>query len=775
MQRHRMQPYSWNRALRPWKGSGPPVLRRGAIPALVLGVCLSLASVSGPARADGRVVVLGFDGADARLVEQWMGEGKLPNLDRLKREGSYSSLLPTNPAQTPVSWSSFATGTNPGRTQIFDFLKRVPKSYVPTFAMSEESRKPFLFGRNNSIALAGIGAAGLLLVLFSVLSLMRVRLLLRGLIAVGGAALAFAGGYGIGARFLPAERPWAVNNRKGDTFWGLATQGGQRVEVVRVPATFPAEPLGGGRMLSGLGVPDIRGTIGRPSYYTSEASASLGDNEFSLELIRLPARSGVLEAKVIGPYNKPFYGYVVDRATEGITDYAEKKAIRARVEEELKARGVPRVIEIPMILEVAGDSLQIRVGGREIRLKPGEWSDWVVFDYPVNWLVDRLAPVRGMGRFQLFSLEPELRLWLSPINFHPEFHPVPYTYPDDYANDLFEEFGYYKTIGWTEDTWSLPSGVGDEEHFLQDMNDSIDKDEEMMTAHLAKKDSSLYVQIYSFTDRIAHLFWRFIDPGHPLYDAEKAARYGPEIEKAYRRMDDIVGKAWATLGPEDRIIVCSDHGFSSFRRGVSYNTWLVRNGYMTLKGSEEGARTLEDLFDRSGESLFRNVDWSRTKAYAMGLGNIYINLYGREPEGIVQEGEEYEQVVRGIQQGLEALVDPKTGDKPVTRVYRRDEIYKGFDPALIPDLRVANALNYRVSWQTTLGGVPPEVIDDNLKAWSADHCSNEPALVKGILFSNAKIVRTDPGIVDLSPSILSLLKMKAPEGIDGRDVFSAGP
>ena len=416
------------------------------------------------------------------------------------------------------------------------------------------------------------------------------------------------------------------------------------------------------------------------------------------------------------------------------------------------------------------------MSGSEILLRPGEWSDWVVFDFPVNWLVDRTRPVRGTGRFQLFSLEPEVRLWLSPINFHPEFHPVPFTWPDRLADRLFAQFGFYKTIGWTEDTWSLPSGVGDEQHFLDDMNASIDKDEQMMAALLAQKDSRLYVQVYSFTDRIGHLFWRFIDPQHPLYDAEKAAHYAPEIERAYARMDAVVGKARALLGPEDLLIVCSDHGFSSFRRGVNYNTWLVRNGYMALRGGEEGrAATLEDLFDRGGESLFRNVDWSRTRAYAMGLGNIYVNLYGREPQGIVQEGEEYEKVVRGIQQGLEALVDEKSGEHPVTRVYRREEIYRGFDPALIPDLRVANGLGYRVSWQTTLGGVPPEVLDDNLKAWSGDHCSNEPSLVKGILFSTRKIDRTDPAIVDLFPTILTALDVPVPAGLDGRSLFARAP
>lgn len=738
-------------------------------------VFLAPAAPPRAAAASGRVVVLGFDGADARLVEKWMDEGKLPNLAKLRTDGTFSPLLPTNPAQTPVSWSSFATGNNPGRTQIFDFLKRVPKSYIPTIAMADESKQPFLFGSKNPMYLGLIGGGAFALILFLVLTLLKTRVMARASIALAAGVLAFAGLFWIAMQFLPADRPWAINNRKGDTFWGLAAASGRVADIFRVPVTFPAEDVGQGKMLSGLGVPDLRGTIGRPTYFTSDPSVSLGDNEFSLELERLPARSGIIETKVIGPYNKPFYGYVLERATEGMTDPDQKRRVREDLEQRLKERGVPRQITIPMTLETTGAALKVRISGTELTLKPGEWSDWVELDFPVNWLVDRLAPVRGIVRFQLFSLEPELRLWMSPVNFHPEFHPVPFSWPANYSNELFKTFGYFKTIGWTEDTWSLPTGVGDEQHFLDDMNASIDKDQEMMEKILARKDSQLYVQVFSFTDRIGHLFWRFIDPGHPLYDAAKAEQYGPEIEKAYRRMDAIVGKARAVLEPDDVMIVCSDHGFSSFRRGVSYNTWLVRNGFMTLNGAEEGARNLEDLFDRHGEALFANVDWSRTKAYAMGLGNIYINLYGREPKGIVQEGAEYEAVVKGIKDGLEALVDEKTGEKPVTRVYRRDEIYSGFDPALIPDLRVANALNYRVSWQTTLGGVPPDVIEDNLKAWSADHCSNEPALVKGIFFSSRKIAaKQDPRIWDLAPSILSLVGSPVPPGLDGRNLYAQG-
>jgi predicted AlkP superfamily phosphohydrolase/phosphomutase len=241
------------------------------------------------------------------------------------------------------------------------------------------------------------------------------------------------------------------------------------------------------------------------------------------------------------------------------------------------------------------------------------------------------------------------------------------------------------------------------------------------------------------------------------------------VLKAYKQMDEIVGEARRLAGPEALLMVLSDHGFSSFRRGVNYNTWLVRNGLMRLRGQSESA-DLEKLFDT--RDLFPNVDWSRTKAYALGLGSIYVNLAGREREGNVAPGPEYEAVVRTIRDGLESLVDPETGERPVSRVWRRDEIYApGFDARLIPDLRAGNALNYRVSWQTTLGGIPPETVEDNRKAWSGDHCSTDPDLIPGVLFSSRPMMTTSPAMADVMPSILARLGLPRPKGLHGRSFY----
>ncbi|MDH3785845.1 MAG: phosphodiesterase, partial [Acidobacteriota bacterium] len=134
-------------------------------------------------------------------------------------------------------------------------------------------------------------------------------------------------------------------------------------------------------------------------------------------------------------------------------------------------------------------------------------------------------------------------------------------------------------------------------------------------------------------------------------------------------------------------------------------------------------------------------------------------------------GPEYDAVVQQIKEGLEGLVDEATGLKPVANVWTREEMYGDFDPRLIPDLRVSNTEGYRVSWQTSLGGFGAELIEDNTKAWSGDHCSLEPELVQGILFSNRPLRLDSPTMVDLMPTILEALGVAAPANIDGESML----
>jgi predicted AlkP superfamily phosphohydrolase/phosphomutase len=723
--------------------------------ALLFATCCLVSLADGDDRP--KVVVLGFDGADSQLLERWMDEGELPNLAKLRQEGSFAPLQPTNPPQTPVSWSSFATGTDPGSTEIFDFVRRNPANYSPEYAMSHDTRQPFMYGERNGLAF-GVIAGGATLLVSLLLSVLIVRRwIVRIVLALSLAGLVGVGVGGVASTYLPLEIVDTVNYRQGRTMWEVASEAGAHVQVVRVPSTYPAEDVGAGQMVSGLGVPDLRGRVGTPSFYTSAAGFVAGD-DFKLEPIKLPARRGSFESRIVGPANKAFRDFVIDRQVAALPP-AERRKARRDLRRQFDDDGVPARIDLPLAIEATDSSVRIETSGQSATLEVGEWSDWLELSFPVNPVMDVVAPVRGITRFKLLSLEPELELYLSPINFHPDCHPVPFSWPADFSETLAERFGLYKTIGWALDTWSLPSGVGDEELFLEDMRLTVDQYAEIMRGLLEEGGQDLYVQIFYFTDRIAHLLWRYMDPGHPQYDATRAERFTGEMLAAYKRMDDLVGEARKLAGEDALFIVCSDHGFSSFRRGVNYNNWLLDNGFMALKPGVTGRPTLYD------------VDWEKTQAYAIGLGAIYINLVGREKRGTVLPGPEYEDVRRRIAEGLEGMVDESTGERPVSRVQRREDMYMEYDSDLIPDLRVSNTHNYRVSWGTTLGGFGDDWIEDNTNPWSGDHASSDPDLVRGVFLSNRPINTDRPRMIDIMPTVLDALGVAVPAEVEGQPLY----
>jgi predicted AlkP superfamily phosphohydrolase/phosphomutase len=678
-----------------------------------------------------RVIVLGFDGVDARYTEQWMNEGKLPNLARLRAEGTFRPLRPTLPAQTPVSWSTFSTGIDPGRTGIFDFLRRDPKTYLPFFAAFDETKEPFLLGEKNPYA-----AGGVVLLLVALIALFFRRVARYVVLAL--AVIAGVGAFIAAKKYLPMSRPGVVNRRQGIPFWEAAAKAGRKSLIVHVPVTFPAHDFGDDdRLLSGLGVPDVSGRVGKPFFFTSEldfqrAGAS---NEFSIEVVQLEDNKGVINAKIQGPPNKLF--------------------------------PTPPYISIPMTITVADDrnSITIEQSGQKTTLRAGEWSGWTDFVFEFNPLIK----LRGISRFHLVSSQPEVKLYLSPINFDPRHLPpgLAISAPAKWAPQLAKDFGLYKTLGWQIDTWAISEGFADEQMFLDDMNWTVTQDRKMFNSFL-QSDYDLIVQQFEFPDRVGHVFWRFMDPKHPAYDAALAAKWGGTLLGAYQLMDAIVGDAMRAA-EKDRaaLMVLSDHGFASFRKSVNYNTWLVINGYMTLKtGVQVKDRNVEMLFDQG--QFWENVDWSRTRAYAMGLGEMYINLKGREAQGIVNPGAEYDALKAELKQKLVAMQDPEDGQYPVRRVLAREEAYRQFDPNMIPDLFVTNNDGYRVSWQTSLGGIPKALIEPNKQVWSGDHCSVDPEIVKGIFFMNRKVTTARPPyIADVYPTVLGLLDVKPPYEVDG--------
>ena len=678
-----------------------------------------------------RLIVLGFDGVDARLTEELLAQGRLPNLQRLAERGGYARLAPTTPAQTPVSWATFTTGRDPGGTRIFDFLRRDPQTYLPTFAVAEEGTRKFLLGSANRAAVTGAAA-----VIFFLLGIGVAALLRRGrpwLHALVPAVIAAAAGWVVGG-WLPAGMPSVTSRRTGTPFWEAAARRGVPATVAHVPVTFPATPFEGGHLLSGLGVPDLRGRIGSPAFYTSDPFFVPGaDNEFSVEVIHLPARTGRIVTKVIGPQNKLFAS--------------------------------PPRLEVPLEIEVSGDatSATLRTCGQDVAVKAGAWSPWVKLVFPFNPLVK----AHGWARFKVLSLTPEVRLYLAPINFDPEHLPPGFdiSAPRSWAAELFRAFGPFKTVGWAIDTWTPSEKITDETTFMEDIDQTTSEFRKLLQHFLASGDT-LLVHYFEFTDRVGHILWRALDPQHPAYEAARAEELRHMVVSSFLLMDEIVGGVMKTLGPNDRLIVLSDHGFSTWRRSFHIDTWLAREGYIALTGSGGQVENLENLFDR-GE-FWPNVDWRHTRAYHLGLGGLYINLAGREAQGVVAPGDEYERLRRELAARLEAVIDPETGQHPVSRVFLREQVYRTYDPQLIPDLIVTTSEGYRLSWQSALGGMPDRLFEDNDRVWSGDHCTLDPDVVPGVLFSSLPLKRRQLSMIDVYPTVMKLLSVEPPEVLTGQ-------
>jgi predicted AlkP superfamily phosphohydrolase/phosphomutase len=412
-----------------------------------------------------------------------------------------------------------------------------------------------------------------------------------------------------------------------------------------------------------------------------------------------------------------------------------------------------------LTVPVSRDRLRIEAGGTKLELIPGQWSGWTSLAFRVNPLIT----VHGYARFLLENVSPEIALYLSPIQFDPERLPPGFeiSTPSGYARELVRRFGRYKTMGWAIDTWSIQSGTLSEAAFLEDVASTVEHERKVLSS-LVEEDRRLLVHYFEFPDRVAHVFWRFRDPKHPAYDAALAAKWGDAVEKSYETMDAIVGETMRALASDAALLVLSDHGFATWRRSVNYDSWLVEKGYLVLKGDAR-RQNLEALFSRG--AFWEAVDWTKSRAYAMGLGDLYVNLRGREKDGVVSPGAEYDRLRDELTRGLLELTDPATGERAVSRVFKREDVYQRYDPRLIPDLIVANRPGYRVSWQASLGVPTGSVFEDNRDVWSGDHCSLDPDLVRGVFFASRPFSASRvPAITDATAALRALLAGSASPG-----------
>ncbi len=621
---------------------------------LALSACGGKHDPSGP-----RLIVLGFDGMDYELTRELMAEGRLPNLVRLASEGAFQSLATAVPPQSPVAWSNFITGLDAGGHGIFDFIHRDPKTMTPYLSTSrtEAAEKVVKIGKYQFPLAGG-----------------KVELL-----------------------------------RHGQPFWDVLEAHGVETTVVRMPANFPPSEKAT-RELSGMGTPDILGTPGTFTFYTSELFAYYGKQISGGEVHEVFVEDGMVKAQLYGP-NNPFL---------------------------IKPEKV--TADFTVVIDPVEPVVKLTVDEEERVLKVGEWSDWV----PVDFKLIPTQHLRGICRFYLKSLAPEFQLFVSPINFDPLEPALPISHPEDYAAELAEATGRYYTQEMPEDTKAYKEGIFSTDEFLTQARFVVDHLIQQYDHVLSQYRSGLLFYYFGNTDQVSHMMWRTLDPGHPAYSVEKDGPYRDVIPALYEKFDGIVGRTRERMPAGTTLVVMSDHGFSSWRRAVHLNSWLRDNGYLVPL----------DPNRKTDAGYFSNVDWSKTRAYALGLNGLYVNLRGREKNGIVEAADRLP-LMKEIAAKLLELTDPANGAQAITKAYLREEVYHDRDYIEIgPDIQVGYAKTYRGSNESALGGLTEAQFTDNTSAWSGDHCMDHEA-VPGVLFTSRALKKPATSLKDLASSILA--------------------
>ncbi len=601
-----------------------------------------------------KVLVIGMDGLDPRRVVEMSHCGRLPAFDHLRDHGTLCPLATSNPAESPVAWSSLATGCNPGEHGIFDFIHRNPNNYLPFLSTQREK------GRMTS----------------------------------------------------PGKRDSYVSPRQKPGFWRYTSDVGIPTTVVRWPVTFPAEKVNG-NFLAGLGVPDVTGRLGKHTFYTT---ASVDESK---EKHRQVAWKGErIETDLDGPQGLNWNG--------------------------------KRPTRVHMVIERAGDGIALNVGSCELTLEPGQWSDWCTVQF--KW--GPVTVCNAIVKFHLISVDPDFKLFATPPQIHPDNQPWPLTQPASYGSELADQLGLFYTLGLPEDTHAVTDGCYGLEAFLAQCAQISRERRAMFEYELNRFEDGLLAFVFDAGDRVQHMFWSVADENSPAYDPERAKQYADVIDDLYAEMDEVLASALDAADDETAVFVVSDHGFGPFRRAVHLNRWLIDNGYMCLKN------------DTIGRSLLASVDWSRTRAYALGFSSIYLNLAGRESKGIVP-ADQRAILMAELSQRLRQTADPEGNRKMIRDVYPAEAIYRGECVSDAPDLVVGFEPGYRESWQAALGGAPEAIVEDNRSLWSADHLV-DPSAVPGVLASNVRIATDTPDGVDLAPTILECLGVPIPEHMHGK-------
>ncbi|MBI4866313.1 MAG: alkaline phosphatase family protein [Candidatus Wallbacteria bacterium] len=615
--------------------------------------------MSDRARADRkRVVVLGADGLDPGVLGELLEQGRLPTLARLAAAGGGPYRLGTSyPSASPVAWSSFISGKNPGGHGIYDFLERDRLTYLPRLALSRVKRG--LFGW-----------------------------------------------------------PTVVSNRQGGSFWEWTDRAGLVTSLMFLPVTFPPPKLSG-RVLSGLGTPDIRGSWGTYTYFSSRLARS-EETMMGGVLVPLELRGDEARAALEGPFGKS-------------VDVTFRREIRG-----------------------GAHGLVLTLAGRSEWVAEGEFSGW----FEPVFRVYGVVPARGLCRLYVAAAGQHVEVYCSPVNMHPGGPPMAVGYPASESATAARRHGLYKTLGWDMDTWALEEERLSEAAFLKDLEQTIASRSAMLVDEVRRGDFDLFVGVMQETDLTQHVFWRY------RCGADGPADHAGAIARVYQEVDRVASEMLSALTPGDTFLVLSDHGFGGFHRAVNLNSFLRDAGFLGELGGPAVPVRVSSI--APGRSPQVSIDWAKTRAYSYGLGNIWLNVRGREGAGIVDDGRDYTRTREQLAERLLGLRDPVSGSAAVRSVYFREQLYSGACFAEAPDILVGFHDGFRASWDAALGGVALETFAPNAGRWQGDHCSRDPAITPGVLLANRPLLHADPTLLDLAPTLLASVGCEVPRELEGR-------
>jgi predicted AlkP superfamily phosphohydrolase/phosphomutase len=523
--------------------------------------------------------------------------------------------------------------------------------------------------------------------------------------------------------------PTPVLYRQGVPFWDYLDAAGIPSTFYDLPSNYPPSPSHHGhhRCLCGMGTPDMLGTYGTYQLFTENGPLEPVD-EGGGRRSRLSFENETATARIVGP---------------------EDSLLK-----------LPRPIEVEFLVhrDRQANAAVIEVQDQRLLLKAGQWSRWIKLDFTLSkpWFIPPQS-VSGICRFYLQEVGPTFRLYVTPINMNPSAPALKISEPGSFVQDVARRLGPFYTTGFQEDYSARKNGAFLDDEFLRQATMVLEERLALFDYAVDNYDDGLLFFYFSSSDLQSHIFWWNSDEKHPIRSDAQAKAYFEHVHRLYQKLDAVIGGLLDRYGDRATIIVMSDHGFANFGRQFNLNSWLRSWGYL---GPPECRSILQD------------VDWSQTVAYGLGINGLYLNMKGRERDGIVEPGDQRETLLTELASRLEAVTDLE-GQQVIRGVYRSDKIYSGSATGLAPDLIIGYCRGYRASWATCLGGLTDEFLLDNDSAWSADHCA-DALEVPGVLFCNRLIHSQTPSLVDLAPTILAEFGLTAPPLMVGRNIFRSG-